>query len=651
MDRAPGSWYVRACSALSKKKDDAQPRLEKEKRRHMAAMQELRAGQRANGHSGIEKRIDAEVRRHEKEKRRILQPSFNEATYYLGMDVSPSQAVGLAAFSAMAAFVVVILVCVFAQRMWPELDDFLSTYILPLALALPVGLFGFLSSYPEILAKRMQAVSLGRTSQSINYMTMSLRTSPSLERAVAFASEHCDEPVSSHLKKVLWEVYMRKYATVEESLSSFAYRCGQWNDDLKNSLYVIRGAGLEQSQEGYERSLEKAHNIALSGSREKMLEFASKLSGPSTVLFALGVVLPLLVGAMIPMQGLQMPTYSGSMTAAEAGGGGMLLPLVFGMDIAFPLLTLLFAYTVLGKRPGTGVPPSVEGKNDAGVFAMAVVAGAVPLLAFMFQDRIFPGSSLLPAMLPLLSASLFVGVYLLCYSGEAFQERKRILAVEKDLPDALFQIGSRIAEGKPLEAAFSLVAETMDNSPISPLFMEISNRLKISHDTPEGVLFGREGVVTHHRSRVLRATMRSLMEAVKKDNATAGRTMIETSGYLKDLQRADKDIKAQLQGVVDMMRTTSMFFAPLVMGITVAMYSMLSEQFSSMSGGSMISTPSFAMILGVYLAMSTIVTSYFVTGIWGGGDKVGLARSIGTGLPISVGLFILAAVGGQAFIV
>ena len=659
MDKRPGSRYAKACKALSGKEvDEGRMRLAEEEKRHLRAREKLKAMEAAAG--GDEGRmararrgLDHEQERHEKAKRKVLQPDFNDAVYYLGLDITPAQAVRFASLGAASSLLFMLFMYVALLRTVPSMGDMLRSYVLPVVFALPLILFAFLSSYPEMLAKRVQASLVGKTPEPINYMTMSLRTSPTLERAVLFASEHCDEPMASHLKRVIWEVSMRKHSSVEASLTSFAYKWGRWDEDFKRSLYVIRGSTLERTREGFERSLEKAHTIALNGAKEKVEEFASRLSGPATVLFALGVVLPLMVGSMVPMQSMELPAV-GSAMSSSSSSNNMVVPLVLAMDVAFPFITFLYAYMILGRRPGTMAPPEVEASAGRGAFFLALSMGILPLMVYVpFFSQAFPFLSDLGLLPVLLSLSLFTGTWLFLYSRSAYLERKRLLAMERDLPDALFQLGNRMVEGEPLETAFDSVAITMASSPMAPLFKDISCRLSISHSTLEDVLFSRDGVLTRSKSRALKASMRSLLEAVKKDQVSAGQTVLQTAGYIKDLQKVDHDIRVKLQSVVDMMRTTSMFFAPMVMGITVAMYSLLSQQFSQLGdgGGSMLLPMDFALIMGVYLMLSTVISSYFVIGISEVGDKVSLARSIGIGLPLSTVLFVLSVIGGRVYMV
>ena len=67
-------------------------------------------------------------------------------------------------------------------------------FIVPSVLFIPIGVFTFVSSYPELLAERVRIQSLGRSPEVISYMTMSMQLSPSLSKVIEFSAENTEEP-------------------------------------------------------------------------------------------------------------------------------------------------------------------------------------------------------------------------------------------------------------------------------------------------------------------------------------------------------------------------------------------------------------------------------------------------------------------------
>jgi len=167
--------------------------------------------------------------------------------------------------------------------------DFLSIvlFILTPTAVVPLAVLSFIGTYPKVQAKRLKNKALGRLPEVINHLAMSMRLNPSLDQAINFTAENLDEPLASAMKRILWEVYMRKHHSIEESFIQFSYEWGDWNEDFKRALYAIRSAELERTQEGLVRNLDKATDIILTGTKQSMETYTSKLSGPTFILFAM----------------------------------------------------------------------------------------------------------------------------------------------------------------------------------------------------------------------------------------------------------------------------------------------------------------------------------------------------------------------------
>jgi len=518
-------------------------------------------------------------------------------------------------------------------------------------LVAPMAVLAYLGNYPKNLAARLRVRSLGRMPEAVNYMVMAMRNSPTLDRAVGFAAENVDEPVASGLRKVLWQVYMRKHPNIEESFLAFAQEWGGWNDDFKRSLFAVRAGEQEKTREGLQRSLDKAVDIVLSGTKRRMDGFAASLSGPTFVLFSLGILLPMMLGAMLPiatMGGLRLGTWE----------------TVLLLDIVFPLATAAFALNILGKRPGTSNPPTVASTlsvaRSRSILTFSCAVGAVLLALGIFQFAGLPGpeSQGIAPLLVLWGVAVPPGIYLTLTSKDRRREVARIRRLEEEFPDALFQLGSRIGEGMPVETAMLRTAQTMKNTEVAGLFQRISFALRLTRAPLSEVLFARKGILAEHPSRTVKASMRMVVESVRKDNLTAGQTIVGISHYLKDLQKLDFGIRLQLGSIMDTMRTTALFFAPLVMGITAALYVVLSGVTAGLGlGGATpglsaaieqsIPAPVFTLIIGVYLLLTVTIIMVFTSGIRNGPDRVGRQYEIGTALPAAMAVFTVATFAGQ----
>jgi Flp pilus assembly protein TadB len=595
---------------------------------------------------GFARALGRNLKTFKKQENESASPELKNALKFTGSDVEPWE-VALLAYTVTAIVLVILMgIDVVILVVFPMSFTGILMFIVLPTVAIPLSLLSLLATYPKIRARRIRNRSLGRMPEAINYLSMSMRLNPALDRAVSFAADNLDEPLSSGMRSMLWDVYLRKHHSIEDAFVQFSYDWGDWNEDFKRALYAIRSAELEKTREGLDRGLDKASEIILTGTKRRMEQYAASLSGPTFILFSMGIVLPMILGAMLPMM-------------AVGGVNLGALEIAVLLDVAFPLVTFGYAYSILGKRPGTAPPPNIPEKKSAFRRAgtLAAIAGIVLALPGIPPIASMLGLGYLPMLWAVGGA---VGVYCLLASRKLKRERDLVKKMEAEFPDALFQLGSRISEGKPLEAALSDTAGSMAGTEIAKLFEKIAGVLRLTRAGLGEALFSKHGIMKNFPSRTISASMKTVVEVVGKDTATAGRTIIGISNYLRDMNKVDHEIRTRLGSVMDMMRSTAMIFAPVVMGVTAALYFVmasvlggLEESSSALSfGGAATLVPRdvFTLILGVYLFLTVVTIMYFVSGMKEGDDPIELKWQIGTALPVALSIFSLAALIGGGLV-
>ena len=146
-----------------------------------------------------------------------------------------------------------------------------------------------------------RAVMMGQMVDAVCYMAMSMRTTTSLHRAVQFAARNVGDPMATRLRQLIVDVELRKFDTLEDAFIDLARTYDPGNEEFQEALRALRTAELQVTEEGIERALERATTTAFEGARRRVREFADGLQRPVFVLFSLGVVLPLMVGSMLPL--------------------------------------------------------------------------------------------------------------------------------------------------------------------------------------------------------------------------------------------------------------------------------------------------------------------------------------------------------------
>ncbi len=604
----------------------------------------------------------------------ISRRRYQREIYFAGLEVTPTEihyaAVGTFALVmiAMAAIVMGLLLAT------PVL---LSAFFLLLLLSVvfvPVLLYLYIYNYPGMLAKRLRIQTLGRAPEAIHYMAMSLRLNPSLHQAVKFSSENVGGNLGEALGKIHWDTVTRKQPTLERSYMAFANEWGNWNEDFMRSLQALKMGVSEKSPEGRARHLEKAHDIILSGTRRKIDEFAASLSGPTTIFFGLGVLLPMVIGAMMPMIFLANlgGTISLSGSATQSNGGvsssaylATNVGFIVVMTVVFPLIAYIYAVQILNRRPGTLDPARVTSGTNRDAYAWslpkaalvgAAIGGGISLIgifAALGYLNPYAGNILQETWTAFLVLGLSVAVSVVAFLRIHYLEKhhRQLYHLEQEFPDTFFQVASQMGEGVALNNAIRQAAEGAKGTESGKFFNHILYVMQLSGQTPEQVLFGSTrgpGVMDQYPSRPMKVAMRALLEASKKGPEAIAETVLPMAEFLKELRNTDQNIRTSLKGTTGMMRGSVMFFTPVVIGITGALYLLLSSVLAN--GALIVPSPVFFLVMGVYLIEITFIVLYFATGVEWSGDRVRYLGALWTTLWISSLIYVMAAIFGVALL-
>ena len=185
------------------------------------------------------------------------------------------------------------------------------------------------------------------------------------------------------------------------------------------------------------------------------------------------------------------------------------------------------------------------------------------------------------------------------------------------MEDLLFSAGARMVDGENLESAMRGASADLGIPAIS-----WPPRVVSSRDVADGAEESNE-------DRALAV----VIEAASKDEAQAGVLAMDLAGYVRDIAELEAVLKRRLKPTLSMMRMTTHALAPVMLGVTHAIYVSL----TSIGGGTGgLSPGTLFVILAAFLAEINAIVAYFA---WGIGDR----RRTGA-LAYSVGSCTLVAV-------
>ncbi|MGQ9588290.1 MAG: hypothetical protein ACUVT7_07920, partial [Thermoplasmata archaeon] len=371
------------------------------------------------------------------------------------------------------------------------------------------------------------------------------------------------------------------------------------------------------------RALDRANPSMLQGARRRIEEYALSLSAPSMILFGLGILLPLMVGSFLPMLSWNLLSM-GDISGAQAGAGqdSEIMRIVFLMNFIFPAVAVVVVLSAISGHPletRRADRPEQESQSTTQPILIAVSSTGLIMLSSIVLDGLAESLGIL------MSGIVPVSLWLIVRGGRtgAVSPSRQ----SNDPEDALFRTGGYMVEGENFESSFWKAARRLEGDS-GALVRQIHLRSDLELLDSDDAGAGSGGTVSDNALQALRI----VREAARKDERASGILAMDLSTYLRDLRDLETGLRNRLRPTISMMKMTTHVLAPVVLGVTYAIYLSLG---SMVEGASNVDTGHFFLVLGVFLAEINAIVVYFVWGIEG--------RRLGGALMHSLGTCILAS--------
>jgi hypothetical protein len=503
-------------------------------------------------------------------------------------------------------------------------------YLLAPTLLILVILPSLIIGSPATSARREELDMLRESPTVIGAMSMSMQLQPSLDRAVVFASQCGDGSLNLRLRTILWQVLTRVRNDLTMSMMEFASTLGEENESLRQSIHLFISATHESTREGMDRLLDKANSLVIEGVKDRVERYVASLSLPTMVFFAFGILLPVMMFSLVPL--LTLGSVSSVGTAARTGPIISDTELALLLLVVFPVASFLYSRSTLSRNPLQAVGRPELSLDRRSLTAIALYAASMIVLSLLLA-RSYP------------EIVLIVGV---CVPSAYFYLRHRtahilvtrIPAVEKDFINALYQIGNRMTTGASFDVAFEEVAHSRSASPFGEfarkaMFKCMTTRRDLSRIiADDSLLLGM--------SPLVRNAFVTVAECAASDPQAAGKVALNLAQYLSDLRSCQAKIGEKLQSVVDMMNSTSAIFAPIVLGITGSLFSLV----GTVSPGSG-SVQNMTLIGGIYVVELTFIVSFFTVFLLGGKSWTEVGYRFFTKAPVAAIVFISVSLAAR----
>ncbi len=477
-----------------------------------------------------------------------------------------------------------------------------------------------LRGIPKLLANSWRMKASNQMVLCVFYIVTYMRHTSNLEGAINFASQHLTPPLSLDLKKVIWDVEAGTYESVRESLDMYLESWRKWNMEFIESIHLIESSLFEGTEERRLDLLDKALDVILSETYEKMLHYAHNLKSPITMLHMLGIILPILGLVILPL----IVSFMGEVKWYH-------LSMLY--NIILPISIFYIGKNVLSRRPtGYGtmdiskelpqyqkyenilipIGPYTMSINPVFVsiiiIALCLFVAFAPLFFGAFADKevllaekelikgtgfqflgyresikqagelIGPygiGAAIFSFFFPI-AFGIGFGVYFLFKTNKLVKIREEAKKLEKEFASALFQLGGRLADGMPAEMAFGKVAQVIEGTTSAKFFEMVSaNIQKLGMGVEEAIFNPRTGALVFFPSKIINSSMKVLVESVKKGPRVAAQALSNIARYIKEIHRVDERLKDLMAEIISSMKSQINFMAPAISGVVIGITSMI----------------------------------------------------------------------------
>lgn len=463
------------------------------------------------------------------------------------------------------------------------------------------------------VANARRSRALGTAPELVGRAVLRTRIEPTAETAAIFAAE------SGGLLGARLEASVRRArGTPRSGLGRFAAAWREQFPALHRALTLV-SAAADAPEDERDRTLDRAMDAILDGTRERAADAADALRGPATAVYAFGVLLPLALVGVLP--------------AAGAAGFEATLPVVVGVyDLLLPAALVSASGWLLANRPVAFPPAGVDREDEQRWVPIA--AGVAAAVGGWTAATLWVS----PWAGPLSALGFGSGIALVARYRPVVAVRRRADDLDAALPDALYLVGRRVTEGIAVERAVADVAEELDGV-AGEVFEAATRRQRQLRVGTEAAFTGEYGALDGVPSQ--RAEMAArLLGVAAAAGPPAGRALVETADHLDALRRVETEARRDLASVTSTLGNTAAFFGPLVGGATVALAESVGT--TETFGGIALPMADLGVAVGVYVLLLAVILTTLSVGLSRGLDRATVGYRVGAALCAATATYLVA---------
>lgn len=426
----------------------------------------------------------------------------------------------------------------------------------------------------------------------IGMITSVLQSGGSIDTAVRTIAESGPKNSMILFAKAVRMTDTKEYPSIREALSETLSELPKEAVGYSRAVMMILSASESPDDETRERMLRDSADIALNSVREMGESYGASLTVPCMTVFGIGIMVPMILMSILPLLNV------GGMFGSKIIDQGTIVMITLAIVPSFILIVALY---MRGRNPFLGEDESLLDLRYAAPLILSIPLAIVYLIIGTDSDWIF-----LFSLAPACVAAIIL-------MSDAMYRETRRRKCELSLMDTIFDVGNRMLSGNNFEKA------GVDSMRSRSLLSDISDRLSREYTLCRGDVRTAICSVIGPISSEMSIALQNIQICSEKSNDDAGKLAVTIGKQFQNRTSTQRDLEMKLKSTTDMMMGTAMFFAPMVLGMSVSML----EPLSGISG--FVSPQGTEIILGTYLIELCALISLLVSSL---GNGEGVARMI-----------------------
>lgn len=494
---------------------------------------------------------------------------FEKAIDFAHLDITPKGAFGF-------SILFLLLFPLFFLSIGFALNILSSIPYIMLITIFSVTIFYYIYTLPYTIATNFRIKASSEMVLGVLYMSIAMKVIPNLEYAIKFAGQNLTGALARDFKKMLWDVYTGKFVSVSDALDPFMEKWKRESEEFVKAIYLIKNSFFETSDKR-NKILNESVNVILSGTKDRMRNYARDLKSPLTVLNAMGILLPMLGLVFFPIISIFLPDVV------------QLSFLVIGYNVLLPIAIYWMMKTYLERRPVAFHQPDLskhpkfaDKKFEYIILFLSIVIPAVVIYYFYSllaaSTETFSFNLLIYSMVVTWAASAGIISYTISTTITKLKVRDEIVQIESELGEVLFQLGTQLTRGMPIENALKEAMPRLKELKIYKMVEKILYNMENFSMTFNAAVFDKDGgAIKYYPSKLITAVMHAVTEISKGGTLVLSDAMLSISAYLKNMHDTEEELKNNLDEVASEMQMQGLILSPLSSGIVVALVAMVTE--------------------------------------------------------------------------